>query len=141
MAYLYTMNDQLTDTTCFAAYLAYHGLLNFSELKATEHNFIGVVNTPYIDSFRDLFTSVERVKVSKKHGLNGAKNLYKVYLNRVDLIKVPTIIYKKNSKPDMRYKLNILAKHQIKLNAFFRLTQRDVKEAKITEYKRILILK
>jgi len=134
------MNDTLHNTSTFAAYLAYHGLIaNVSELKATDSNFSATIETPYIDSFRDIFTSVERVKVSKKHGLNGAKNLYKVYLNRKDLVKPPTIIRRKNGKPDMRFHTNVLAIQQVKINAFFGTTVKLIKELKITNYNRILV--
>jgi len=138
--YICLMNDTLHNTSTFAAYLAYHGLLKMSELKATDSNFSAVVETPYIDSFKDIFTSVERVKVSvKKHGLNGAKNLYKVYLNRKDLVKPPVIIRRKNGKPDMRFHGNVLAIQQVKINAFFGTTVKLIKEMKITNYSRILV--
>jgi hypothetical protein len=103
--------------------MRYHAILTYSEVKMTDSNFSAVISTQYINDFSNLFTNVERVKVSKKHGLNGAKNLYKVYLNRTDLIKEPYIIRRKNGKPDMRFKhINVMAKQQIKFNAFFGTT-------------------
>lgn len=113
------MNVALNGVSCFIAYMRYHGIMTYSEVKMTDANFIAVIQVANIDAYRVLFTTVERVPVSKKHGLHSTENTYKVYLNRVDLVKKPNVKLRKNGKPDMRYKGNALAAHQIKLNAFF----------------------
>lgn len=122
------------------AYLAYHGLLNFSEVKETDYNFIAVVETPYIDAFKDIFTSVERVKKSKKIGYDRTANAYKVYLSKDKLVAPVTITQRRtNGKPDMRFHSNVLAARQTKFNAFFSTTISDIKQMRITSYKRILV--
>ncbi len=113
------MNVALNGVSCFIAYMRYHSIFSYSEVKMTDNNFIATIKTAHIDEFRTLFTNVERVKVSKKSGLHSQQNTYKVYLNRSNLVKVPNVKLRKNGVPDMRYHSNVMAAHQIKINAFF----------------------
>ena len=114
------MNISLNGTNCFIAYMRYHGIFSYSEVKMTDNNFSSVIETANIDIYRNLFTNVERLKVSKTHTM--VKNKYKVYLNRVNLVKIVNIIRTKKGKPDMRFHSNVLAAKQIKINAFFGTT-------------------
>lgn len=114
------MNIVLNGTNCFIAYMRYHSIFSYSEVKMTDANFIATIQVVNINDFSNLFSHVEKVKVCKKHVTS--KDIYKVYLRRTDLVKEVNIRLRKNGRPDMRYHSNVLAAHQTKINAFFRTT-------------------
>lgn len=115
------MNTVLNGVSCFIAYMRYHGIMSYSEVKMTDAHFIATISMADINNYRNIFTNVERVAVSKKHVT--AKNLYKVYLQREGLVKDVNMKCRKDGSPDMRYKKdNMLAVKQVKVNAFFRTT-------------------
>ncbi len=143
MLYLYCMvTTSFYNTNCFIAFLRYHRIFLYQGIKETDFNFSAYISTPNIQRIKDLgiFSNIERAVVSKK--MSDATNTYKVYLSKEKLVQSVVVLhFTKQGKPDMRYGLNLIAKRQTLYNAFFSTTISEVRPMKITNYKRILIIK